>query len=866
MNKGVQVRFILSKSVTMRFLLLFGLLLLQLVSYLLFCKGFFPTKVLLTPAEVDEYRTREPQGYVEPQPQFDQVVVMVIDALRADFLFSNKSRMSFAHNLLNTGYGIGFTAFSNPPTVTLPRLKGITTGSTPNFIDAVLNIAEDDTSSSLGDQDSWIKQMFINGWKINMFGDDTWHKLFPNYFAKTEGTASFYVSDFTIVDNNVTRHLDFELSDEGKMHWDCLILHYLGLDHIGHRGGPDSSNMPEKQKEMDHIIERIFNEVTLKNPNSLFIVMGDHGMNDVGNHGGSSTAETSAALMFVSQKFKKNKPDTHQHAPIMWNDNYDYFSRIDQIDLVPTLSELIGISVPINNLGTFIPHLLDLYQTEEEKRNILIKNALQLKVLLDKSHKMISSFPKTSIPELLEYIQDAKYELSKTSSAYNYFEIYAGLSGYFALTIIAFVLFGLYFKRRFSVAFLDVVFFVTYSANFIASSFVEEEHHMWWFFTSLFVLYIVMKHLRSSHISWFSVITMMVGLRLLKAWNNSGQKYNMKSNMKLSTYINQMSPKTGPNVYGGLLFLTFLTMNIFVNVHMAEGIYTHIFQVLFTMLSLPIGASKMLSFLTEAYDINNEALNMPGWSNRFISTLSELTQLTGVNKINNFIFSVLQLVWLSALIIQLIQPSISKYIFNNRRSTSHYLSNILAIFSFILISQTNYANVPIFFILFFILNGFKAISPNSTTNSNIFNLFTLLMQNLTFFQFGSTNSLSSVDLTNSFNGLTSYNMFLSGLLTYTCNWAGPIFWTVAHLYMTFSKVPQEKVQAVKWKLLYDRLIFNFVFYSTSGLLLLVCAYHLRFHLFIWTVFSPKILYFLSWLICNLVFDFGLSTVIVAFYV
>lgn len=646
MNKGVQVRFILSKSVTMRFLLLFGLLLLQLVSYLLFCKGFFPTKVLLTPAEVDEYRTREPQGYVEPQPQFDQVVVMVIDALRADFLFSNKSRMSFAHNLLNTGYGIGFTAFSNPPTVTLPRLKGITTGSTPNFIDAVLNIAEDDTSSSLGDQDSWIKQMFINGWKINMFGDDTWHKLFPNYFAKTEGTASFYVSDFTIVDNNVTRHLDFELSDEGKMHWDCLILHYLGLDHIGHRGGPDSSNMPEKQKEMDHIIERIFNEVTLKNPNSLFIVMGDHGMNDVGNHGGSSTAETSAALMFVSQKFKKNKPDTHQNAPIMWNDNYDYFSRIDQIDLVPTLSELIGISVPINNLGAFIPHLLDLYQTEEEKRNILIKNALQLKVLLDKSHKMISSFPKTSIPELLEYIQDAKYELSKTSSAYNYFEIYAGLSGYFALTIIAFVLFGLYFKRRFSVAFLDVVFFVTYSANFIASSFVEEEHHMWWFFTSLFVLYIVMKHLRSSHISWFSVITMMVGLRLLKAWNNSGQKYNMKSNMKLSTYINQMSPKTGPNVYGGLLFLTFLTMNIFVNVHMAEGIYTHIFQVLFTMLSLPIGASKMLSFLTEAYDINNEALNMPGWSNRFISTLSELTQLTDVNKINNFIFLVLQLVWL----------------------------------------------------------------------------------------------------------------------------------------------------------------------------------------------------------------------------
>jgi ethanolamine phosphate transferase 2 subunit G len=37
------------------------------------------------------------------------------------------------------------------------------------------------------------------------------------------------------VDNNVTRHLDDELANKD---WDVLILHYLGLDHIGHLGGP----------------------------------------------------------------------------------------------------------------------------------------------------------------------------------------------------------------------------------------------------------------------------------------------------------------------------------------------------------------------------------------------------------------------------------------------------------------------------------------------------------------------------------------------------------------------------------------------------------------------------------------------------
>ena len=41
--------------------------------------------------------------------------------------------------------------------------------------------------------------------------------------------------DFTEVDRNVTRHVPGELSNSD---WNTLILHYLGLDHIGHKGGP----------------------------------------------------------------------------------------------------------------------------------------------------------------------------------------------------------------------------------------------------------------------------------------------------------------------------------------------------------------------------------------------------------------------------------------------------------------------------------------------------------------------------------------------------------------------------------------------------------------------------------------------------
>lgn len=38
-----------------------------------------------------------------------------------------------------------------------------------------------------------------------------------------------------------------------------MILHYLGLDHIGHMGGPRSKLMPNKLSEMDNIIRRIVN-------------------------------------------------------------------------------------------------------------------------------------------------------------------------------------------------------------------------------------------------------------------------------------------------------------------------------------------------------------------------------------------------------------------------------------------------------------------------------------------------------------------------------------------------------------------------------------------------------------------------------
>lgn len=92
-----------------------------------------------------------------------------------------------------------FTAHATSPTITMPRVKAITTGSIPSFVDVILNFAESDTTSTLATQDTWLAQIKAKEFeagkgKLVMYGDDTWLKLFPDFFERADGTSSFFVS------------------------------------------------------------------------------------------------------------------------------------------------------------------------------------------------------------------------------------------------------------------------------------------------------------------------------------------------------------------------------------------------------------------------------------------------------------------------------------------------------------------------------------------------------------------------------------------------------------------------------------------------------------------------------------------------
>lgn len=91
--------------------------------------------------------------------------------------------------------------------------------------------------------------------------------------------------------------------------WTVLIAHFLGVDHCGHKYGPDHTEMAQKLSQMDEMLRNVTNSMDNE---TLLLVMGDHGMTDNGDHGGNDRLEVDAALLLYtkSRLFYSNPPKT----------------------------------------------------------------------------------------------------------------------------------------------------------------------------------------------------------------------------------------------------------------------------------------------------------------------------------------------------------------------------------------------------------------------------------------------------------------------------------------------------------------------------------------------------------------------------
>ncbi|KAK9306835.1 hypothetical protein QLX08_002711 [Tetragonisca angustula] len=266
-----------------------------------------------------------------------RVVLLVVDALKYDFArwhndnssvsFYHRNKLPIIHELLqNQPMNSRLYKFiADPPTTTMQRLKGLTTGSLPTFIDIGSNFAAESI-----DEDNIVDQNTAKG--IVFMGDDTWTNLFPGKFKRQFPSPSFNVWDLDSVDKDVRYRIFFEMK---KKDWSLLIAHVLGIDHCGHKHGANHPEMARKLNDTNTLIREIIE--SLEEDMVLFVI-GDHGMTESGDHGGDSKNEIEAAIFVYSMVplIKYNSPS----------------NTINQIDLVPTLASILGTPIPFSNLGS----------------------------------------------------------------------------------------------------------------------------------------------------------------------------------------------------------------------------------------------------------------------------------------------------------------------------------------------------------------------------------------------------------------------------------------------------------------------------------------------------------------------------------
>lgn len=73
-------------------------------------------------------------------------------------------------------------------------MQALTTGTIPGFVDVILNF-----DTNVMREDNILSQLHASGKQIVFYGDDTWTRMFPKMFKRSDGTTSFFVTDYTEV-------------------------------------------------------------------------------------------------------------------------------------------------------------------------------------------------------------------------------------------------------------------------------------------------------------------------------------------------------------------------------------------------------------------------------------------------------------------------------------------------------------------------------------------------------------------------------------------------------------------------------------------------------------------------------------------
>lgn len=321
-----------------------------------------------------------------------RLVLLVADGLRADKFFEPDSegnyRAPFLRSIIKR-QGRWGVSHARPPTESRPGHVAIIAGfyedpsavtkgwkANPVEFDSVFNRSRH--TFSFGSPD--IVPIFCGA-----VPHSTWN-TYPHEFEDFATDASFLdewsLDQFQSLLNRSNE--DSKLKELLLQDNLVIFLHLLGCDSNGHAHRPFSSIYLNNVKVVDRIAERVYHlmEDYYKDNSTAYIFTADHGMSDKGSHGDGHPSNTDTPLVAWGSGIKYPKPissTNHSHCSFRFVDEHmhdtptpkewglDGIERVDvnQADIAPLMSTLVGLPCPVNSVGSLPLDYIDMIEVEE---------------------------------------------------------------------------------------------------------------------------------------------------------------------------------------------------------------------------------------------------------------------------------------------------------------------------------------------------------------------------------------------------------------------------------------------------------------------------------------------------------------------
>ncbi|CAN6477746.1 unnamed protein product [Victoria cruziana] len=332
-----------------------------------------------------------------------RLVLLIADGLRADKFFEPDNdglyRAPFLRNIMTTRGRWGIS-HARPPTE-----------SRPGHVAIIAGFYEDPSAVTKGWKANPVEfdSLFNRSKHTFAFGSpdiipifcaalphSTWN-TYPHEFEDFASDASFLDEwSFDQFHALLNRSND-DPKIKQLLHQDNVVifLHLLGCDTNGHAHRPYSSIYLNNVKVVDDIARRTYDLVEnyFKDNATAYIFTADHGMSDKGSHGDGHPSNTEtplvawgAGVQHPKQSYQKHTADDdfrfvdeHTHdmpTPAEWG--LGNLERVDvnQADIAPLMSSLIGLPCPLNSVGNLPLGFTNL--TEAEEVEAVLANAKQV--------------------------------------------------------------------------------------------------------------------------------------------------------------------------------------------------------------------------------------------------------------------------------------------------------------------------------------------------------------------------------------------------------------------------------------------------------------------------------------------------------